>query len=368
MRLFIKKFRYEIITVIFTAYGMYLRFICLANREFWIDEQYSLKFMQEAFKPFWQRLNYSDYTYFPGEYIINWLFVFIFKANKWGIAIPHILFTFLGFYLLYLICKRYFYSVFAWVVTFALVAVHRELIFHSFELRPYAVLPSLALAAFYFTEEIVSNRYSIALARKILIGCFFIFTVIFHTYGTIILFFVFIYFLLRESKKRAFGDIIKHCYRFMFVVIIIGLPLYLWYSVGNSSVINGIGYDTFQYIPNPLVNFFAFTKSNLCNLIGNKVLYPLAVLLIFPWILPYRERLQQIDFLFVLVVLPIIFILCVDILVKYWFVQRQFIWVMPLFAFFIGWCINSFIEFIQQMITVKDYKSISCFPTSCRNK
>ncbi len=346
--LFIKRFRYEIVAVIFTTYGMYLRFMCLLNREFWSDELYSLQFMQGPFRPFWQRIYYTDLTYFPGEYIINWLFVFFFKANKWGIAIPHILFTLLGFYLLYLICRRYFHSIFAWVATFTLVAVHRELIFHSFELRPYSVLPTLALAAFYFTEEIVSKRYSLSLTRKILIGFTFVFTIIYHAYGVIILFFTFVYFLLRESGERTFGDIFKHSYRFMFVIVIIGLSLYLWYSVGNPHVINGMGRNIFQYVPNPAVNLFAFIKCNLCNLVGKKILYLLAVFLIFPFLFPQRERLQQIGFLLILVILPLMVILYFDILVRYWFVQRQFTWVMPLFAFLIGWCIDSFIGFMRR--------------------
>lgn len=349
LQLWIKRFRYEIIAVFFTAYGMYLRFECLAGREFWIDEISSLDRLQGAFRPVWQRFNYTDFTFFPGEYIINWPFVFFFKVNKWGIAIPHILFTLLGFYLLYLICKRYFYSIFAWVATFALVAVHRDLIFHSFELRPYGVLPTLALSAFYFTEEIVSKRYSLSLARKILIGCSFIFTIIYHVYGAIILFFTFIYFLLRESKERTFADIFKHCYRFILVMVIIGLPLYLWYSVGSPQFYKKCGYPSysFEYIPNPIVNFFGFIKCNLCNLVGRKKLYPLGVFLIFPFVLPYRKRLQQIGFLLVLITLPISVIFLCNILIKYHVLQRQFTWAMPLFAFLIGWCLDSFIEFIQ---------------------
>jgi len=349
-QLLIKKFRYEIIAVFFTAYGMYLRFICLLNREFWSDEIISLQLLQGPFKPIWQRLYYTDLTYFPGEYIINWPFVYFFKVNKWGIAIPHILLTLLGFYLLYLICRRYFHSIFAWIATFTLVAVHRDLIFHSFELRPYAVLPTLALAVFYFTEEIVSKYYSLSWTRKILIGFCFIFTIIFHVYGAIILFFTFIYFLLRESGGRTFGQIFKHIYRFMLVIVIIGLLLYLWYSVGNSFVINGMGCNIFQYVPNPIVDFFAFVKCNLCNLVGKKILYPLAVFLIFPFLLPQRARLQQIGFLLILVILPLMVILYFDILIRYWFLQRQFIWVMPLFAFLIGWCIDSFIGFMRQKI------------------
>lgn len=338
---YINKFRYEIIAVIFTIYGIYLRVICLLARELWVDEVYSLQFMQGAFKPFWQRLYYSDLTYFPGEYIINWPFVFLFKTNKWGIAIPHILFAFLSFYFLYRICKRYLHSIFAWVTTFALVAVHRDLIFHSFELRPYAVLPTLALAAFYYSEQIVSNRYYLSLTRKALIGFIFIFIIIYHTYGIIILLCSFAYVLLRESGKRAFKEAIKHSYRFITVIILLGVPLFLWFSIGNPHLITGVGRKIFEFIPDPSVNFFGFIKTVLCCLTGNKILYFLAISLLFPFIFPFRERLQQIGFLLIMIVFPLVLILFSDILVRYWFVQRQFAWIMPLFAFFIGWSWDS---------------------------
>ncbi|MCK4912826.1 MAG: hypothetical protein KAS05_03785 [Candidatus Omnitrophica bacterium] len=348
LRLFIEKFRNEIIAVIFTGYGLYLRFVCLLNREFWRDEIYSLHFMKGAFKPFWQRIHYTDFTYFPGEYIINWPFVSFFKTNKLGIAIPHILFTLLGFYFLYLICKRYFHSIFAWIATFVLVAVHRDLIFHSFELRPYAVLPTLALGVFYFSEQIASGRHRLSLAQKIAIGSLFIFTSIYHVYGSIILFCILAYFLLRELGTRTLGEIDRHNYRFIGVIVIVGTLLFLWYFLGNPYSSKGIGCEVFKYIPDPPVSLFGLIKSVLSCLAGKKTLYFLGIFLVFPFILPFRDRLKQINFLLILIVFPIMVILYIDLLVAYWFMQRQFAWVMPLFAFLIGWCIDSFIGFIQQ--------------------
>jgi len=354
----IKKFRYEIIAVFFTVYGMYLRFMRLANREYWCDEVSSLQRLLGPFRPVWQRFNYTDFTYFPGEYIINWPFVYFFKTNKWGNAIPHILLTLLGFYLLYLICRRYFHSVFSWIATFALVAVHRDLIFHSFELRQYSVLPVIALTAFYFTEEIISKRYSLSLARKVFIGFLFTFSIIYHVYGAIILFFTFVYFMLRESGERSFSDIFRHNFRFILTLVIIGLPLYLWYSLGSPEFYKSSGYIvyTFEYIPNPVYDFFSFVKSNLCNLVGNRALYFLGLALIFPFIFPYRERLKQIGFLLVLIILPIMCIFYVNLLIRYHILQRQFTWAMPLFAFFLGWCVDSFIRFIRQKSERKSLK------------
>lgn len=344
--LLIRKFRYKIIALVFTFYGMYLRFLFLVNREFWTDELYSLHVMQGAFKPFWQRIYYTDFTYFPGEYILNWPFVFFFKTNKWGVSIPHILFTLLGFYFLYLICKRYFHSIFAWIATFALVAIHRELIVHSFELRPYAILPVLALATFYFAEQIVSSRFYLSVARKVMLGLFFVFVIIYHAHGIIILALVFIYFLLCESAGRSFKEIFIHNYRFLGIMVITGSFLFLWYSAGNPYLTKGMDYNIFQFVPNPIINPFAFIKCILGNLIGDKKLYLLALALIFPFLLPYRIRFQQIGFLLALVIFPITVILSIALSVGYWFLQRQFIWVMPFFAFLIGWCIDSFIGFI----------------------
>jgi 4-amino-4-deoxy-L-arabinose transferase-like glycosyltransferase len=356
-RALIKRFRYEIIAVFFTAYGMYLRARCLAGREHWADECFSLQALEGPLKPFWQRFHYTDFTFFPGDYIINWPFAYLFKTDKWGVAIPHILLTLLGFYLLYLICRRYFHSIFAWIVTFALVAVHRDLIFHAFELRPYGVLPTFALLAFYFTEEIFSKHYSLSLARKILIGFSFLFTVIYQVYGAIILFFIFVYFALRESGERSFIDIFKRNYRLILTLLIMVVPLYLWYSVGSPHVYKTSGYSgrTFDYIPNPAVDFFAFVKSNFCNLTGNRVLYPLMFTLIFPFILPYPKRLQQIGFLLVLIILPIMVIFYVNLLIGYHILQRQFTWAMPLFAFLSGWCLDSFIGFMRQEIGKQNF-------------
>ena len=347
---FIKKFRYEIIALSLSVYGMYLRFALLARREFWSDEVWSLRVLQEPFKPFWQRFNYTDFTYFPGEYMINWPFVFLFKSNKWGVSIPHIILTLLSFYFLYIICKRHLHSVLAWIVTFTLMAVHRDLIFHQLELRAYAVLPLLSLAAFCFMEEVISKKYSLTRPRKTLILFAFIFIIIFHIYGAIILFFTMAYFVLSESKERTFRDIFMRNSRFLATIVLIGLPLYLWYSVGSPQTYKASGYlaYTFEYIPNPVDNLFGFIKTNLCNLVGNKKLYPLGIFLLVPFILPLRQRLQQIGFLLVLIILPIMVIFYPNLLMGYHVLQRQFTWAMPLMAFLIGWCLDGLIGFIQK--------------------
>ena len=65
-------------------------------------------------RPFWQKIQYigGDHTAFPGDYLLAYPFVQVFKDNKWGTAIPHIIATIFGFYFLYRIytsCYCYYH-------------------------------------------------------------------------------------------------------------------------------------------------------------------------------------------------------------------------------------------------------------------
>jgi len=42
-----------------------------------------------------------------------------------------------------------------------------------------------------------------------------------------------------------------------------------------------------------------------------------------------------------MVVIPMTVLCLIDLGRRYWFLQRQFVWVMPLFALFLGWCWDS---------------------------
>ena len=127
--------------------GMGLRVHRLATRELWGDELFEFYQFKGPFMPFWfnDRYAMADHSAYPGEYLLNYPFVQMFGLNKWGIMVPHIILTILGFLLLYKLCQLYFKTTWGYVAAFALVCFHRELIFHSFEFRPYAVLPTLAL-------------------------------------------------------------------------------------------------------------------------------------------------------------------------------------------------------------------------------
>ncbi|MDD3296627.1 MAG: hypothetical protein PHU64_04615 [Candidatus Omnitrophica bacterium] len=103
----------------------------------------------------------------------------------------------------------------------------------------------------------------------------------------------------------------------------------------------------FVYAPNLVKDMAGFLKFIFGNLIGRKTLYFLLLGMLFPLIFPVKERFKQILFLFIMVFFPIGLLLLSNIVNNYFFVQRQFIWVMPLFAFLIGWNWDSFLYFLK---------------------
>ena len=81
-------------------------------------------------------------------------------------------------------------------------------------------------------------------------------------------------------------------------------------------------------------------------MIGEKKLYVLLAGMIIAWIFPHKNRFKQIIFFICFVIIPLTLIILVDIKSQYWFLQRQFIWIMALFAFYLGWCWDSVILYL----------------------
>ena len=176
--------------LVFTIWGMILRFKAFANRDLWVDEIIQIKMTLEPLKPLWLRENAAlDITSFPGDYLLIYPFVKLFGASKL-VAIPHAIITLLGFYLLYLLCKHYFRTAFGYLVAFVLLCFNDILIFHAFEIRPYSVLPTFALACFYFAKDVISGNNSNNRQRSFVI-ILFVITILFHPFGVAIAFFVF---------------------------------------------------------------------------------------------------------------------------------------------------------------------------------
>lgn len=347
-----QKYLHLVVVIIICVYALYLRGETRASGKLWTDERVQIERMDRPLVEFLRYIPQHQYCgYLAGDYYLVYPFVRIFGPNnKWGLAIPHIIFTILGFWLLYLICRRYFNTVWGYLITFSVVCFNPTLLQHAFEIRRYAVLPTLALACLYLAFKLVDQNIKMSLKKKWLIGTFFVLTVWFDVYGVVILCLPLLFALLTKIKDPAFKLIIKDTIKFMAIVLAIAMPLWFFSIFGPHRPPDP--WDPFQYIPNPLTNIIGFLKAVFANLIGyrHKQLYILLLGVILPMIIPYKKRFQQIAFLIIMVFIPVGVILSVDVMTKYWFIQRQFIWVMPFFAFFLGWVWDSVICYTTKFI------------------
>ena len=365
LRVFFKKISFRPLVVsLIVIYALYLRFQVLAGRDLWNDEVFQLRHTVGAFKPFWQRFSYGDMTCFPGDYLLTYPFVVVFNDNKWGMAIPHMLATALGFYFLYKICQKYYRTIWGFVVAFLIVSFNQHLIFHSFELRPYAVLPTLALLSMYFADMLVNRFEELGQGKKAAIGALFVGMIWFHALGILIVFFPLLYFLLVKKGETKGGKTVGDILKFLSIVFLIAMPVWAWYALGNplgesKAVFQAKGVHSFSFMMNPLDNFGTFYNYIISyHLIGYKRFYFLLGAFALIVFVPYGEKMKKIGFFLVMIVLPIMTILVASLFQGYWFLMRHYVYTMPLFAFFLGWLWDSSLHYYLE----KPEKRFS-FPT-----
>ncbi len=347
---------FRVVVVLFICiWALYLRYKTLAERDLWGDEVYQLYQTIGSFKPIFKRTTYGDMTCFPGDYLLTYPLAQIFKTNKWGIMIPHIFFTILGFYVLYLVCQRYYKTVWGYMIAFGLVCFNGNLIFHSFEFRPYAVLPTLALLSFYCADRLVNDFDQLHRMNKITIGMVFVLIIWFHAFGIMLVVFPLFYFLLAIRTEVYFKKRIKSLLKYLALIFLLALPLWSWYAFGNpleQSPQQRVesGKHPFQFIQNPFEYGFKrfFNRIFFYNLIAFKRFYFLLGALAFAFFIPFAGRLKQLGFYLTLIFLPILSILVASLISGYWFLERQYVFLSPLFAFFLGWLWDSSIQFYKE--------------------
>jgi 4-amino-4-deoxy-L-arabinose transferase-like glycosyltransferase len=353
------------VAILLGLWALGLRTQRLWQRDLDGDEVFQHRYMDGTFKPFWMPIyNYGDHSGFPGQYLINYPFVKIFGLSKWGLAIPQIAATIIGFYLLYKICQRYYQSSLGYVVAFAVTGCNQMLIYHSFQFRPYAILPTLALASFYFADKVVRDYGQLTGKTKFLIVLFYAYVGIFHAYGIMIFALPMCYQLLLHRKESYGKLLLSPPVRFFALVSLLVFVIWCWYASVNNFGLNPAHdrkyatttipqaiHDTFQYIPNPQENFIGFLKGIFGNLVGYKLFYPLMLAIPLSLCLPVKEKLPQLAFFLTLVILPLLLILNVDIINHMWFLQRQFVWIMPLFALLLGWQWDSIAGYLQKRLS-----------------
>ena len=331
---------------IICLYALFLRIKHLyGHLILWDDERFQLSQMQRTFLELLKSLQKCDCaSLLEGDHYLIYPFFKIFSYNKLGLAMPHIVITIIGFYLLYLICKRYFKSVWAYLITFSIVCFNATLINHATEIRPYAVLPTLALGVFYLFQRIADLNFKLSILKRITAGIFFILVIWFHVYGILIFTGCFLFTLLDKYKEKDFKIYFRNMISFTAIILCFAMPFWLYCILGPRLRVN---LNVFELIPNPFYDITGFLKAIFCNLIGAKKLYFLSIGMIIPFVFSYEKRYRQLLFLFCNVIMPIVFIFIFDILGKNYFLQRQFIWVMPLFAFFLGWAWDSLFTLLR---------------------
>lgn len=335
--------------VVISGYALYLRIISLYKRELWTDELSQLQALQGTFLDLIKVVPVREFcSYLSGDFYLIYPFFKIFAFNKWGLVIPHLIATVIGFYLLYLLCKRYIKSIWGYLITFAIVCFNNTLIFHATEIRPYAVLPTLALATFYLLLKIGDLNFKLDTYKRVWAVIFLVFVIWFHVYGVLMFGTSLLFVLISKFKDGNFKTILKNAVNFSALVLGITMPLWLYSVFGPHCIAASFKQPTFGYIPNPAHNPIGFLKGVFCNLVGDKRLYILFLGFFVPFFFSYKERGKQLLLLFINILMPICLIFISDFVSEYSFIQRQFIWVMPLFAFFLGWSWESFFVLIKR--------------------
>lgn len=348
---YIQKNFIPISVAVICAYALYLRLMVLHRHTLWADELYQINLMKGSFLDLIKILPQADYfAYLNGDFYLLYPFFKIFSYNKWGLALPHIVITIAGFYLLYLICKRYFKSIWTYLITFVIICFNATLINHATEIRPYAVLPTLALAIFYLFQRIADENFKLSTPKKIGAIALSVLMIWFHIYGILMFFTSFLFTVLSKYKEKDFKAFFKGALSFTAVVLCFAMPFWL-HSVFRPHLDYGIMGDcTFLFIPNPFHDIVGFLKGIFGNLIGFKKLYFLLLGAIIPFVFFYQDKYKQLLFLFLNILVPISLIFLSNLATKHWFLQRQFIWVMPLFAFFLGWAWDSLFVLLMPVL------------------
>ena len=276
---------------------------------------------------------YGDHTSFPGEYLIHLapmaaLNMFnkpadlsyedgtigVKKHEFWILSMPKIIISLTAFYLFWLMCGNFLSTTLGFIVAFLMISLNATLIYHSFSLRPYGILPELAIINLYLSSR-KNNEKNFSLFH----GTIILFTCIYHAYGILIAFLPLIFF-----KPQRHENII--------LVNVAAVIMWVYYA----------SYNTFGVTPNhvqSVVDPFQFiTKENFLNgiidaLFSGSLLTVASLTLVM--IGAARADHSEILFLLILVLLPLTLIILVDIKTSYWIHPRQFCWIIPALAI---WC------------------------------
>lgn len=271
------------------------------------------------------RGGYGDHTSFPGEFILYWPVLKILDVGRvelkslgnmgwevrgvgadwfWKASVLKGVLCVLGLFLMGFFCYR-----FGWCGVFgmALYSFNPHLVYHAFEMRPYSVLPVLALMSVYLARCRFTWFHLL----------FIFFCCIYHAYGPLIVFLPIIFY--QSSRRIEF-----------WLGCILALLVWGYYA----------SYNMFGWSPNgvqAVVSSFEYFKPSglayMQSFLGSGLSYVGLLPLIFLCFLSDRVDLY---FLILMIILPVMLICLVDLKTSYWIHPRQWIWVMPWFGLWVS--------------------------------
>lgn len=350
-----RKYLYIMVIILISLAGIYFRVSAGAMAHPDGDDMFEYTTMQN-YRNFWpavisNKSCYGDHSSYPGEYILHFnilkkLGLFKNTDNTTSrqftkrdcliLIIPHALFMLAGFILLYFLCETFISTATGKIIAFILFSFNSTLIYHALGFRPYAVLPTLAMANLYFLYLFLKNK-------NILTYLFYIltifFTCIYHAYGILLVGFPIIFCcglvkIAKTDTTKTFITFIK----FLGIPLILSVLAWAYYASYNTFGMTPNAMqskvDPFQFIPQKIL-----FQTTVTFLFGNGILtmifFPVVVVASF-----MSKRFSDFLFVFLFVLSPLLLIFAIDIKSSYWILQRQYIWVMPFFAIFTGMMID----------------------------
>ncbi len=366
---FIQKFHKELIVAAISLWALYLRIQFLAHSQIDGDALWQVGFIQsrESFLDLLRLLPKADHAgYLAGDFVLIYPFFKFFGWNKWALSLPHLAITMAGYYFMYRLARDHFKTVWGYIVSFLVLSLNGNLIEHSVEVRAYAVMPTLALMVLYYALRVFESGAGMGAREKFWIGLVFVLTIWFHLYGILMVFCSLLYAALVHCRDERRRSVFCNAAKYFAGVFVVALPLW-GYSIlvalklNMKAMTEARGMNTFDYIPNPL-DLLGFLRAIFGNLMGFKSV-DLAIFKIdLRWLiygtlpallLPHRERFRKMGFYLILIVLPLQLLFLMDLFNGYWYLQRQFVWVMAWHAFFLGWCWDSIAQVIIQQLKFK---------------
>ena len=319
-----KRYIIIVVVLLLSVSGLYLRTKWRSNHPISGDENYQISVINTLKSS----ISHAKHNVqFAGNNVLIYPFYKMFGKNKWGLAIPHILITLLGFYLLFRLCDKYFKTIWGYLITFSVFAFNYNLIYYAFTIRPYAVIATLSIAGFLVMQYIFDNEKP-PIFKRLLISIFIFIALTFSIFSGYILFFCYIYHTIVSRKFLLWKHLKYYC-----LGIIPAIPICYWSIFSGSNL--GTGFTsvthTFAYIHKGVIPIL---KGVFGNLTGKRIFYILLPIIPISCIFMRKQRI----FLFIIIIIPIALLLLACVIFKYWFIQRLFIWAIPLFAFYLGWC------------------------------